>query len=94
MWYVSLANNPIVNTRKPDGEKSVPAGISLPRELIEDGRAHAKAGGYGGLSGLTRHLLTTYLAQAAKSVEQASRQAEAKGKKEVKRALGKKRGHK
>lgn len=80
-----------MNTRKPDGEKAVPAGISLPRDLIEDGRAHAKAGGYGGLSGLTRHLLTTYLAQAGEMAEQASRKAEAKGKKEVKRALGKQR---
>jgi hypothetical protein len=78
-----------MNYRKPDGEKAVPTGISLPRDLIEDAKAHAKAGGYGGLSGLTRHLLTTYLAQAGEAVEQASRKAEAKGKKEVKRALRK-----
>ena len=78
-----------MNTRKPDGEKAVPAGISLPRDLIEGGRAHARAGGYGGLSGLTRHLLTTYLAEAGQAVEKVSRKAEAKGKKEVKRALRK-----
>lgn len=83
-----------MNYRKPDGEKAVPTGISLPRDLIEDAKTHAKAGGYGGLSGLTRHLLTTYLAQAGQAVESASRKAEAKGKKEVKRALGKSRGRK
>ena len=80
-----------MNTLKPDGEKAVPTGISLPRDLIERAKQHARAGGYGGLSGLTRHLLTTYLAEAGQAVEKVSRKAEAKGKKEVKRALGKQR---
>jgi hypothetical protein len=80
-----------MNTRKTDGEKAVPTGISLPRDLIEEAKQHAKAGGYGGLSGLTRHLLTTYLAQAGEAAEGASRKAEAKGKKEVERALSKHR---
>jgi hypothetical protein len=80
-----------MNNRKTDGEKAVPTGISLPRDLIEEAKQHAKAGGYGGLSGLTRHLLTTYLAQAGEAAESASRKAEAKGKQEVKRALGKQR---
>ena len=53
--------------KKPDGEKAIPTGISLPRDLIDTAKAHARAGGYGGLSGLTRHLLTTYLGEAAKS---------------------------
>jgi hypothetical protein len=75
--------------KKPDGEKAVPTGISLPRDLIDTAKAHARAGGYGGLSGLTRHLLTTYLGEAAKSAEDASQKAEAKGKKEVKRGFKK-----
>jgi hypothetical protein len=73
--------------KKPDGEKAVPTGISLPRDLIDTAKAHARAGGYGGLSGLTRHLLTTYLGEAAKSAEDASQKAQAKGKKEVKRGF-------
>jgi hypothetical protein len=72
-----------MNTRKTDGEKSQPAGIALPRDLIADGKAYAKRHGYGGLSGLTRHLLTTYLAEAAQTAEDASQQAEAKGKNKV-----------
>lgn len=83
-----------MNKRKTDGEKAVPAGISLPRDLIEGGRAYAKAGGYGGLSGLTRHLLTTYLAEAAQAAEEASENAKTKGKKEVKRGLEKVRRRK
>ena len=80
-----------MNNRKPVGEKAVPTGISLPRDLIEEAKQYARKGGYGGLSGLTRHLLTTYLAEAGQAVEKASRKAEAKGKKEVERALGKQR---
>jgi hypothetical protein len=80
-----------MNTRKPDGEKAVPTGISLPRDLIEDAKAHAKTGGYGGLSGLTRHLLTIYLAEAAQAAEEASQKAKAKSKKEVKRGFKKAR---
>ena len=73
--------------KKPDGEKAIPTGISLPRDLIDTAKAYARAGGYGGLSGLTRHLLTTYLGGAAKSAEDASQKAQAKGKKEVKRGF-------
>lgn len=83
-----------MNTRKTDGEKAVPTGISLPRDLIQDAKAYAAQGGYGGLSGLTRHLLTTYLASAGKTVEKAGRNAQAKGHKEVKRALGKRKRRK
>jgi hypothetical protein len=72
-----------MTTRKTEGEKSHPAGISLPRDLIADGKAHAKLHGYGGLSGLTRHLLTTYLAEAAEGAQHASQEAKAKGKKKV-----------
>jgi len=72
-----------MNTRKTDGEKSQPAGIALPRDLIEAGREYAKQHGYGGLSGLTRHLLTTYFAKVAQAAEDASQQAKAKGKKKV-----------
>jgi hypothetical protein len=75
--------------KKPDGERAIPTGISLPRDLIETAKAHARAGGYGGLSGLTRHLLTTYLGEAAKSAENASQKAKAEGKKEVKRGFEK-----
>jgi hypothetical protein len=78
-----------MNTRKTDGEKSQPAGIALPRDLIEGGRAYAKRHGYGGLSGLTRHLLTTYLAQAAEAAQSASQEAKAKGKKKVSNAARK-----
>ncbi len=88
--FPSLLRNNMSN-RKTEGEKAVPTGISLPRDLIEEAKQHARAGGYGGLSGLTRHLLTTYLAEAGQAVEKVSRKAEAKGKKEVKRALGKQR---
>jgi hypothetical protein len=83
-----------MNTRKTEGEKSHPAGIALPRDLIADGKAYAKRHGYGGLSGLTRHLLTTYLAEAAQAAQQASQDAKAKGKKKVgnaARKLGKRR---
>ncbi len=72
-----------MNTRKTDGEKSHPAGIALPRDLIEVGREYAKKHGYGGLSGLTRHLLTTYLAKTAQAAEDASQAAKKKGKKKV-----------
>ena len=81
-----------MNTRKTEGEKAVPAGISLSRNLIERGRAFAHAGGYGGLSGLTRHLLTTYLAEAGKSAQDASDKAKSKSKKEVKKGVSKMRG--
>jgi hypothetical protein len=83
-----------MTTRKTEGEKAVPTGISLPSDLITQAKAYAKAGGYGGLSGLARHLITRHLAEAAEVTEQASRKAEAKGKKEVKRALGESRGRK
>jgi hypothetical protein len=78
-----------MNTRKTDGEKSHPAGIALPRDLIADGKAYAKRHGYGGLSGLTRHLLTTYLADAAQAAQDASQQAKAKGQKKVSNAARK-----
>jgi len=78
-----------MNTRKPEGEKAHPAGISLPRDLIADGKAHAKTHGYGGLSGLTRHLLTTYLAETAQAAEDASHAAKKKGKAKIKNAAGK-----
>lgn len=78
-----------MNTRKTDGEKSQPAGIALPRDLIAVGREYAKRHGYGGLSGLTRHLLTEYLADAANSAQQASQQAKRKAKEKV--ASGKKK---
>ena len=83
-----------MNTRKTDGEKSHPAGIALPRDLIEVGREYAKRHGYGGLSGLTRHLLTTYLAKAAQAAEDASQATKTKGKRKVssaRRKLGKAR---
>jgi len=72
-----------MNYRKPDGERAVPTGISLPGDLIEQAKAHAKAGGYGGLSGLTRHLLTTYLAKAAEAAQKVSQEAKTKGQKKV-----------
>ena len=72
-----------MNKRKTEGEKSHPAGIALPRNLIADGKAYAKLHGYGGLSGLTRHLLTTYLAKATQAAQQGSQDAKAKGKKKV-----------
>jgi hypothetical protein len=78
-----------MNTRKTDGEKSQPAGIALPRDLIADGKAYAKRHGYGGLSGLTRHLLTTYLAEAAEAAQDASQQAKSKGKQQVSSAARK-----
>lgn len=78
-----------MNNRKKHGDKAVPTGISLPRDLIEKAKAYAKEGGYGGLSGLTRHLLTTSLAQVAEVADSASKSAKAKGKKEVKRGLKK-----
>jgi hypothetical protein len=78
-----------MNRRKTDDEKSTPAGISLPKELIESGRVFAKAGGYGGLSGLTRHLLTTFLDEAAQSAESASESAKAKAHEKVKSGLRK-----
>jgi len=78
-----------MNTRKTDGEKSHPAGIALPRDLIAEGKAYAKRHGYGGLSGLTRHLLTTYLADAAQAAQDASQQAKAKGQKKVSNAARK-----
>lgn len=73
-----------MNTRKTEGEKAVPAGISLPRDLIDQGRAYAKSGGYGGLSGLARHLLTTYLGEAAQAAENASQRVKTKAKAKVK----------
>lgn len=83
-----------MNATKPDGEKAVPTGISLPRDLITEAKAYAKAGGFGGLSGLTRHLLTIYLAEAAQAAQSASENAKTKGKKEVKRGLEKVRRRK
>lgn len=69
-----------MTTKKTEGEKAVPTGISLPRDLIEEAKSHAKAKGYGGLSGLARHLLTTYLAEVAKEAEAAGQREKAKGK--------------
>lgn len=77
---------------KPEGQKAVPTGISLPRDLIQEAKAHARAGGYGGLSGLTRHLLTTYLAEAGQSAQDASDKAERKRKQQVKKGVKKMRG--
>lgn len=79
----------LMSAKKPDGEKAVPTGISLPGDLIIRAKAYAAAGGYGGLSGLARHLITTHLAKAAQAAEDASQQAEAKGKKQVSSAAGK-----
>jgi hypothetical protein len=73
----------LMNVRKTPGEKSQPAGIALPRDLIEAGRTYAKQHGHGGLSGLTRHLLTTYLAKAAEAAQEVSQEAKAKGQKKV-----------
>jgi hypothetical protein len=78
-----------MSAKKPDGEKAVPTGISLPGDLITRAKAYAAAGGYGGLSGLARHLITTHLAKAAQAAEDASQQAEAKGKKQVSSAARK-----
>ena len=78
-----------MNTRKTDGEKSQPAGIALPRDLIAIGREYAKRHGYGGLSGLTRHLLTEYLAGAAQAAQEASDRAKRKAKDKVTSGLKK-----
>ena len=75
-----------MNTRKTDGEKSQPAGIALPRDLIEVGREYAKRHGYGGLSGLTRHLLTTYLAQAAEAAQDAGKKKVASARRKIGKA--------
>jgi hypothetical protein len=86
-----------MSAKKPDGEKAIPTGISLPGDLITRAKAYAAAGGYGGLSGLARHLITTHLAKAAQAAEDASQQAEAKGKKKVtsaRRKLGNARKNK
>jgi hypothetical protein len=76
---------------KTAGEKSVATGVSLPQDLITAAKAYAKAGGYGGLSGLTRHLITVCLAEAGQSAQDASDEAERKGKQEVKRGKEKMR---
>lgn len=75
--------------RKPPGEISTPTGISLPLDLIAKAKEYAKNRGYGGLSGLARHLITTHLAKAAEAAEEASQTAKKKGKKKVSRAVGK-----
>jgi hypothetical protein len=75
-----------MKTPKAAGEKSVATGVSLPQDLITAAKAYAKAGGYGGLSGLTRHLITVCLAEAGQSAQSASNKAERKGKQQVKRA--------
>ena len=72
-----------MNKRKTEGEKSHPAGIALPRDLIMVGREYAKRHGYGGLSGLTRHLLTEYLRDAAEAAQQASKSAKRKAKDKI-----------
>jgi len=78
-----------MSARKPDGEKAVPTGISLPGDLITRAKAYAAAGGYGGLSGLARHLITTHLAKAAEAAQDASQQAKKKGNAQVKNAARK-----
>jgi hypothetical protein len=84
-----------MSAKKSAGERAVPTGISLPGNLVVRAKAYAAASGYGGLSGLTRHLLTTYLATAADSVQQASNKAKRNGNKEVKRGIKKmRRGNK
>jgi hypothetical protein len=80
-----------MKTPKTEGEKSVPTGVSLPQDLILSAKAYAKAGGYGGLSGLTRHLLTVCLAEAGQAAQDASDKAKHKGKQKVKRAKEKMR---
>lgn len=80
-----------MKTPKTEGEKSVPTGVSLPQDLIVAAKAYAKAGGYGGLSGLTRHLLTICLAEAGQAAQGASDEAKRKGKQEVSRAKEKMR---
>jgi hypothetical protein len=83
-----------MSAKKPDGEKAIPTGISLPGDLITRAKAYAAAGGYGGLSGLARHLITTHLAKAAQAAEDASQATKTKGKKKVsnaRRKLGKAR---
>jgi len=80
-----------MKTPKTEGEKSVATGVSLPQDLIVAAKAYAKAGGYGGLSGLTRHLITICLAEAGQAAQGASDKAKRKGKQEVKRAKDKMR---
>jgi hypothetical protein len=83
-----------MSAKKPDGEKAIPTGISLPGDLITRAKAYAAAGGYGGLSGLARHLITTHLAKAAQAAEEASQATKTKGKRKVsnaRRKLGKAR---
>jgi uncharacterized protein YycO len=75
-----------MSAKKPDGEKAIPTGISLPGDLITRAKAYAAAGGYGGLSGLARHLITTHLAKVAEATENASQAAKQKGKKKVSNA--------
>jgi hypothetical protein len=77
----------MMKPRKTHEEKSHPAGIALPRELIERSRAYAKEHGHGGLSGLTRHLLTEFLARAAETMQGSSRAAEDAGNQKIKKAL-------
>ena len=78
-----------MKTPKTEGEKSVATGVSLPQDLIVAAKAHAKAGGYGGLSGLTRHLLTVCLAEAGQAAQGASDKAKRKGKHQVESAVKK-----
>jgi hypothetical protein len=80
-----------MSAKKSADERAVPTGISLPGNLIVRAKAYAAAGGYGGLSGLARHLLTVCLAEAGQSAQGASNKAERKGKQEVKRGKEKMR---
>ena len=78
-----------MTTKKPPGEISTPTGISLPLDLIAQAKEYARKGGYGGLSGLARHLITTRLAEAAEEAQNASNQAKAKAKKKVESGFSK-----
>jgi hypothetical protein len=78
-----------MSAKKPDGEKAVPTGISLPGDLIIRAKAYAAAGGYGGLSGLARHLITTHLAKFAQEAQDASQKTKAEGEKKVSNAARK-----
>jgi hypothetical protein len=78
-----------MSAKKSDDERAIPTGISLPGNLIVRAKAYAAAGGYGGLSGLARHLITTHLAKSAESAQDASQQAKKKGKKKVTKAARK-----
>jgi hypothetical protein len=75
-----------MSAKKPDGEKAIPTGISLPGDLIIRAKAYAAARGYGGLSGLARHLITTHLAQAAEAAQDAGKKKVASARRKIGKA--------